>query len=122
LILRIAFEKSRLQLVEFPGDVVVLMKRRSRKDGSKNIFRENVLDQHFAHIGFGEARINRLLSVLEEFFGSFSELWLAFVGALDHRAQRFQDFWQIGSKLLDGFAELRNLSAFVVEEKLQKLL
>jgi hypothetical protein len=36
----------------------------------------------------------RLLSVLEEFFGGISGLWLALVGALDDRAQCFEDAQQ----------------------------
>ena len=95
------------------------MKRRTRKDRGENIFGQNVLDQHLAHVGFGEAGIDRLLGVLEKLLGGLSEFRLALVGALDHRAQRFQNHRQIGFELLDGFAELGDLGAFVVEEEVE---
>jgi hypothetical protein len=66
------------------------MKRRARKHGGENIFGKDVLDQHLAYVRFGEARIDRLLSLLEKLLGRFSEIRLALVGALDHRAQRFK--------------------------------
>ena len=62
------------------------MKRRTGKDGGENILGKDVLDQHLAHVGFGEARIDRLLGVLEKFLGGFPEIRFALVGALDHRA------------------------------------
>ena len=95
------------------------MKRRTGKDGGEDIFGQDVLDQHLAHVGFREAWIDRLLSVLEKFLGGLSEFRFALVGAFDHRAQRLQHHRQVGLELLDGFAELGDLGAFVVEEEIE---
>jgi hypothetical protein len=76
-----------------------------------------VLDQHLAHIGFCQTGIDRLLGVLEKLLGGFSEFRFAFVGVLDHRAQRLQHHRQVGLELLDGFAKFGDLGTFVVEEE-----
>ena len=116
LVLGVAFEERRLQLVKLAGDVVVLMKRRAGKDGGENVLGQDVLDQHLAHVGFREAGVDRLLGVLEKIFRGFSEVRLALVGAHDHGAQRFEDFWEISFELLDRLAKLRDLGALVLEE------
>ena len=64
LVFGVALEKSRLQLVKLLCDVVVPVKRRTRKHGGKNIFGKDVLDQHLAHIRFGQARVDRFLGML----------------------------------------------------------
>ncbi len=78
-----------------------------------------MLDQHLAHIRFGEAGIDRLLGVLEKLLGGFSEIRFAFVSTLDHRAQRFQNPRQVGFELLDGLAKLGDFSPLVVEEEIE---
>jgi hypothetical protein len=119
LVFGVALKESRLQFVKLAGNVIVSMKRRAGKDGGENVFGKDVLDQHLAHIGFREARVNRFLSVLEKFFRRLPEFRLALVGALDHGAERLQHHRQVGLELLDGFAELGNLRAFVAKEEIQ---
>jgi membrane protein required for beta-lactamase induction len=65
-----------------------------------------------------EAGVDRFLGVLEKLLGGFSKLRFALVGALDHRAQRFQHHRQVGLELLDGFAKLGDLGTLVVEEEI----
>ena len=81
------------------------MKRRARKHSGEPIFGQNVLDQHLAHVGFGETGIDWLLGVLEKLLGGFAKFRFALMGALDHRAQRFQNHRQVGFELLDVFAD-----------------
>ena len=86
LVLGVAFEESRLQLVKLARNVVIAVKRRTGKDGGENVFSKDVLDQHFAHVGFGQARIDCFLSMLEKLFCRLSKFRFTLVRPLDHGA------------------------------------
>jgi hypothetical protein len=120
LVFRIPFEERGFQLVQLARHVVVLMERCIGEDCREHAFRQNVLDQHLAHVSFAEARIDRFLSVFEKFFCGFSKFGFAIMSALDHGAQRFEHHRQIGFELLDGLAELGDLGPLVFEEKIEQ--
>ena len=88
----------------------------------EDFFGQNVLDQHFAHVGGGDVRVDRVLRVLEEAQRVLAKVIVVALGRLDHVAQRVEHRRQIGLELLDRLAEIRDLLALVAEEQLQQLL
>ena len=81
-----------------------------------------MLDQHFAHVGGGDAWVDRILCVLEEAQRGLAEVIVVLLGCLDHVAQCLEHLRQIGLELLDRLAKIRDLLALVAEEQLQQLL
>lgn len=76
-----------------------------------------MLDQHLAHVGVGERRIDGLLRVGQKFFFGGTKVFVAAVRAVDHLAQGVQHGGQIGLELYDGSAKAGDLGALVVKEK-----
>jgi hypothetical protein len=87
----VAREERRFELVEFPRDVVVLVERPAREHRREDFLGQDVLDQHFPHVGLDETRIDGLLRVPEKRLGSTAECRIVGMRPLDHRAQRLQD-------------------------------
>ena len=87
----------------------------------ENFFGEDVLDQHFAHIGIGEARVDGFLRVGQEFLFGLAEAGIGFVLALDHLAQRVQHHGQIGLELLHRRAETGDFGPLKAEKKFEQL-
>ena len=71
--LGVAGEEGGFELVQLARDVVVLVVVGAGEDGREHFAGEDVLDQHLAHVGFGEARVDRLLGVFEEFVCRLAE-------------------------------------------------
>jgi hypothetical protein len=65
-VLHLAGEERVLQRIEFPCHIILTMEVRIIEDLRKDFLRQNVLNQHFAHVGGGDARVDRVLCVLEE--------------------------------------------------------
>jgi hypothetical protein len=88
----------------------------------KNFFRKDVLDQHFAYVGGGDAWVDCILCVLEEAQRGLAEVIFVALGCLDHVAQCLEHIRQIGLELLDRLAKIRDLLTLVAEEQLQQVL
>ncbi len=66
VVFHLAGEERVLQRVEFLRHVVLAMKVAIVEDLREDFFRQDVLNQHFPHVGGGDARVDRVLRVLEE--------------------------------------------------------
>jgi hypothetical protein len=80
-----------------------------------------MLNQHLAHIGGGDAGVNRLLRVFQEGQGGGVELRVGGFGAFDHAAQCGEHRRQIGLELRDRFAEFGDLRPLVREKQVEQL-
>ncbi len=86
LVLGVAGEEGRFELIQLVRDVVVLVIARARKHQREDFLGEDVLDQDFAHILRGQRGIDRLVRLLEELVGGGMKCLVARVSLLDHRA------------------------------------
>jgi hypothetical protein len=120
LFLQAAGEERGFELVELAGDVVVAVEL-AVEHLREDLFGEDVLDQHLAHIGGREAGVDRFLRVLQELRRGLGERGIGRVLALDHRAQRFQHRGQVGLELRHGLAEVLDLGTLEAEKQFDQL-
>ena len=120
LLLQASGKKFVFQRVQFTSDVVVLVEVAVVKHLGENLFGEDVLDKHLAHIGIGEIRIDRLLRMGEELFLRFAKARVGFVLQRDHLAQGLQHGGQIGFELFHRRAKTRDLGTFKTEKKFEQ--
>ncbi|WP_245267366.1 hypothetical protein [Methylosinus sp. LW3] len=90
------------------------------ENARENVFRQNVLNQHLAHVIGRDDRIDRVAGVVEEFLFRFGEGLVAFARLLDFLAQRRQHGGQVGLELLDRLAELRDFRPLIAEEQIEQ--
>ena len=122
LLLEVAGEESRFQRVQLAGDVVLAVEVAVVEDLGENLFGQDVLDQHLAHVGIGEAGVDGLLRMLQELRRRLRERRRCRCAARSIIvAQRLQHGRQVGLELLDGLAEVGDLGALVAEEQLEQL-
>ena len=81
-------KKRVFERVELLGHVVMAVEFTVVENLRKYFLGQDVLDQHFSHVGRDDVRIDRLLQMLEEFYGSLTEYVIVMLGRLDHVAQR----------------------------------
>ncbi len=121
-LLQAAGEEGFLQAVQLVGDVVLAVEVAVVEDLGEDLFRQHMLDQHFAHVGLGEAGVDGLLRMLQELARGLAEGGVLAELAFDHLAQGGQHFGQIGLELLDGLAKAGDFGPLVAEEELEQLL
>lgn len=115
--LGVAGEKAGLELVELARHVVVLVERGTRKNRDENLLGEDVLNQHLAHVGCGEAGVDGLLCVLKEGLRCSAEFLVGAMGLLDHVTQGAEHGGKIRLELLHRLPELHHRGRHVVEEQ-----
>ena len=120
LLLNVAGEKFALQRAEFFGDVVGTVKVGVLEYCGENFLGQDVLNEHFAHVGIGETRVDRLLRVGEKFLLGSAEFFIRNVLALDRVAQRGEHGGQVGFELFDGVAEAFDLRPLESEESFEQ--
>ncbi len=123
---RLLFERagkeSAFQRVQLARYVVVLVKVAVVKHLGKNLFRQDVLNQHLAHIGIAQQRVDGLLRVQQKPLFGGAEFSVAAVRLLNHAAQCGQHGGQIGFELLHSAAEIGNLRALIAKKQLEQFL
>ena len=80
-----------------------------------------MLDQHLAHVGLVQPRVDGLLRVFQEALAGLAEGGVVSLLARDHVAQRGQHGRQVGLELLHGTAKAGDLGPLVAEKQLQQL-
>ena len=65
--------KSTHHVAQFMGNNVFAVELRFVKDGDEDVFGEHVLHNHFAHVGFFHAGVDRFLAQFQKLFGGFLE-------------------------------------------------
>lgn len=108
-----AREQLFLELVELRRDIVLAVEVGIVEHLGKDVLGQDVLDQHFLHVAFGDGRVDRFLRVLEEcLFGGDERLGrLALLG--DQVAQRFEHRGQVLAELLHRLVEVSDLLPLV---------
>ncbi len=112
-------QKSAFERIQLTRHVVVLVKVGIVKHLGKDFFGEDVLDQHFAHIGFGQRRVDGLLRVAQEFFCGLAKAGVGIVRGINHLAQCQQHGGR--SVLAPQRPESQSLGAFKAEEQFEQL-
>ncbi len=121
LLLQAAGEELGFQRVQFARHVVVLVEVAVVEHLGEDFLGQDVLDQHLAHVGFGEAGVDGFLRVCQEFLLGLAEAGVGRMLALDHLAQRFQHGRQVGLELLHRRAEIGDLGPLEAEEQFEQL-
>ena len=98
------------------GDVVFAVELVLGKDAQKDVLGEDVLDEHFTHVGFGNGRADALSALFEEFGGVLLVVRVVCLGVFHRLPQIFEDGGQVCFEQLLGMSELLDLRQFVVEE------
>ena len=88
----------------------------------EDVVGQDVLDQHLPHIGLGEIRVDRFVSVLQKDPRRLAEGRAFLMRFHDHCPQGFKDGGEVSLELIDGLVEFKNLDALVREEQRQQLL
>ena len=105
----IADEEGGFQFVQLAGDVVFAVKGGVRENSGKYFLGQHMLNQHLAHIGGDQTRINRFLRVGEKARGLGNEFFVGFIRSFDHFAQRLKYGGQILLELADSLVEINYL-------------
>lgn len=111
-----AGEKLGFERIKLFRDIVLAMEIALVENLGENVFRQNMLDQHLAHVGGGDGGVDRLLRVLQKFNLSRAEIRLFGFGLVDHVAQGLENLRQIHLELRDRLAEIGDLRPLIAEE------
>jgi hypothetical protein len=115
-----AGEEQALERIGLLGDIVLPVKIVLVENLGENLFRQDVLDQHFPHILRRHRGADGLLRMFEKLDGGVTEGGVFVLRLFDHRAEGFEDGWQIGLKLRHRLAELGDLGPLIVEEEIEQ--
>ncbi|MNC86701.1 hypothetical protein D3C83_23750 [compost metagenome] len=113
---QVAGEKGVFERIKLFRDVVLAVEVVLAEYLGKYFLGQNVLDQHLAHIGGGDTRVDRLVRMLEEAFRLLAKPAVFLESLLDHVAERCEHRRQIGLELLDRFAELGDFRPLVTKK------
>ena len=100
-----------LQGVQPLGDVVLAVELVLGEDAQEYVLRQDVLEQHLAHVGGGHLGAYRLSAQLQEAGGGGHVVLVLGLGLLYGLAQVFEDGGQVGLELLLRLPELLDLRA-----------
>ena len=117
-----AGEKQLFEVVEFLGDIVLAMKFVVVEHFGEYLFRQDVLDQHFAYVFRRHGGVDAFLCVLEKFDQTGLKRRIGLLRRLDHLAQRLQNRRQIGLKLRDRLTELQDFRSLIAKEQFKQML
>ena len=107
----VAGEEGLLQGGELAGDVVLAVELVFAENAEEDVLGEDVLQQHFAHVGGGDGGADGLLAVGEEAGCAVLVGGVAGLGVGDGRAEVVEDGGEVGLELLLGLAELLDLGS-----------
>ena len=85
----LAFVEGAHHFAQFMGDDVFAVELGFVEDGDEDVFGEDVLHNHFAHVGQFHAGVDRFLAQFQEIFGGFLEGFVFVVLLADGVAQHF---------------------------------
>ena len=71
------------------GDVVLAVELVLGEDAQEDVLREDVLDEHLPHVGFGDGRADALPALFEEFGGVLLVVRVVCLGVFDRLTQVF---------------------------------
>ena len=111
-----ACEEGLLQRVEPLGDVVLAVELVFREHPQEYVLGEDVLEQHLAHVCFGDLRADALAAQVEEVGGGGPVALVLALGLLDGLTQVFENGGQVCLELGLRLSELLDLRELVVEE------
>ena len=112
----VAGKEGLLQGVQVPGDVVFPVELVLGKHPQENVLGQDVLEQHFPHVGAGHLRADGLPAQVEESGGGGLVVGVARFGDGHGLPQIVQHGGQVGLELPLRPAELFDVGQFVVEE------
>ncbi|OPY08528.1 MAG: hypothetical protein A4E68_01192 [Syntrophaceae bacterium PtaB.Bin095] len=115
-----AGEKSVDHALEGAGDVVFPVKLGFVKDGDKDVFRQDVLDDHLPNVGHDDVGIDRIMAEFQKILPSPGESGVLRSLVLNQFAQLHGQIGEVLFKTVDGIPEGSDFSGFIVYERRQQ--
>ena len=97
-------------------DIILAVEIGVFKHFGKDILSQDMLDQHFLHIAFGDRRIDRITRMFQEIILRLGERFGRGALVRDDPAQRLKHSRQIDRELLHRLVKFGNLSTFMREK------